>query len=98
MTSLISVKLLGLLWLVKGWGGWTGSKSSFLGKGNRNERVKLPRKPIYAKGRMLTGLQARAKDLNYKCTDFAAQSGISALPNGVLSVLPTESVNENRGA
>lgn len=90
MTSLISVKLLGLLWLKGGVGGWTGFKRSFLGKGNRSERVKLPRKPIYAKGLVLTGLQASAKDLNYKCEDFAAQPGISALPNEVLSVLPTE--------
>lgn len=40
--------------------------SRFLGKGNRGERVKLPRKWIYAKGWIRTGFQAWVKDLNYK--------------------------------
>lgn len=49
------------LWLVKGPGDREASVNRFLGKGNRGERVKLPRKPIYAKGWILTGIQARAK-------------------------------------
>lgn len=70
------MKLLGslhLLWFLKGPGDGDAGKSSFLGKRNRGERVKLPRKPIYAKGWILTGIQACTKDLNNKFTDFAAQ-------------------------
>lgn len=76
MITLISVKLPGLLRLlrlVKGPGDGDAGMSSFLGKRNRGERVKLPRKPIYAKGWILTGTQACTKDLNNKFTDFAAQ-------------------------
>lgn len=61
---LISVKLPGLLCLprpVKGPGEAEDKMSSFLGRRNRGERVKLPRTPIYAKGWIPTGFQASAK-------------------------------------
>lgn len=74
--------------MAKGWGDGEGPRAAFWGR--ETERVKLSRKPIYAKDPVLTSLQASAEDLNYKCMGFAAQLGISALPDRVLSVLPTE--------
>lgn len=49
--------------------------SRFLGKGNRGERVKLPRKRIYAKGWIRTGIRAWAKDLNYKFQTWLLSKG-----------------------
>lgn len=61
-----SHRLLPIHGLVKGPGDGEPPMSSFLGEGGRGERVKRTRKPIYAKGWILTGIPARAKDLNYK--------------------------------
>ena len=55
---------------VKGPGGEEAPVSGFPREGSK--RVKLLWKPIYAKDWILTGVQASARDLNYKFTEFAA--------------------------
>lgn len=50
-----------LLWLVKEPKDGEARMSGFLGKGKRGERVKVPRKPIYAEGWILTSFRPALK-------------------------------------